>query len=43
MRTPKALHRRLAQQARRERVSLNAPTAMLLAQELGEQTGGIDV
>lgn len=38
MRTPKTLHRRLAEQARREGVSLNTLAVTLLAQGLGERT-----
>jgi antitoxin HicB len=37
LRTPKSLHRRLAEQARREGVSLNTLAAMLLAEGLGER------
>jgi antitoxin HicB len=39
MRTPKTLHRRLAEQARREGVSLNTLAVTLLAQGLGERFG----
>jgi len=40
MRTPKSLHRRLAEQARREGVSLNTLAVTLLAQGLGERMAG---
>jgi antitoxin HicB len=39
LRTPKSLHRDLAERARREGVSLNALAVALLARGLGEQRG----
>ena len=38
LRTPKSLHRRLAEQAARENVSLNTLAVTLLAQGIGERT-----
>ncbi len=38
LRTPKSLHRHLAERARREGVSLNTLVVTLLAQGLGERT-----
>ena len=39
LRTPKSLHRHLAERARREGVSLNTLAVTLLAEGLGERTG----
>jgi antitoxin HicB len=38
LRTPKLLHRRLAERAKREGVSLNTLAVTLLAEGLGERT-----
>jgi len=38
LRAPKSLHRRLAERAKREGVSLNALTVTLLEEGLGERT-----
>jgi antitoxin HicB len=40
LRTPKSLHRRLAERAKQEGVSLNTLAVTLLAEGLGQRTGG---